>query len=186
MSTGGKTGGSKAERREAAIAALLSEPTHALAAERAGISLATLQRWLRKPAFVSAFRRARRRVVEHAIGRLQGITGGAVEALRRKLSAEKPGDQIRAALGILDHANRAMETLDLLERVEQLESLLKKLTNELEEPSHQTADASRGTGEETETEGPVSEMQGADASRDPRRGGCRLPTRMSDDAGGSH
>jgi hypothetical protein len=161
MSTS-NTGGSKAERREAAIAALLCEPTHALAAEKAGIGLATLQRWLRKPAFVSAFRRARRRVVEHAIGRLQNTTGEAVEALRRNLSAAKSGDQIRAALGILDHANRAIGTLDLLERVEQLESLLKDLTNGPDEPRYQTADPSGHTGEETATEGHVSEMQGPD------------------------
>ena len=36
-------------KRELAIAALLTERTHAVAAARAGISEATLQRWLKYP-----------------------------------------------------------------------------------------------------------------------------------------
>jgi hypothetical protein len=47
---------------EAAIAALLAEPTIEAAARKAGISESTLLRWLQEPAFKAAFRAARRQV----------------------------------------------------------------------------------------------------------------------------
>ena len=58
-------------KQEALIAALLTEPTHAAAAVKAGVSEATLHRWLRLADFQAAYRQARRRIVETAIGRLQ-------------------------------------------------------------------------------------------------------------------
>ena len=51
-------------KAEALIAALLTERTQALAAVKAGISEATAQRWLRDPRFQSAYRLARRSIVE--------------------------------------------------------------------------------------------------------------------------
>jgi len=48
------------DRAEAAIAALLTERTHALAATKAGISEATLARWLQASAFQKAYKAARR------------------------------------------------------------------------------------------------------------------------------
>jgi hypothetical protein len=87
----GKPGGCKLGRKqEAAIAALLTERTHADAAAKAGISEATLARWLRVPAFIVAYRAARLRVVEAAIARLQRATGAAVRALTRNLRCGFP------------------------------------------------------------------------------------------------
>src|SRR5262245_25079799 len=114
-------------KQEALIAALLTEPTHAAAAAKAGVSEATLHRWLHLPAFQAAYRQARRGIVEAAIGRLQRATGKAVEALERNLTCENPGHEIRASLGILDHAVKAVELLDVIERVEELERLMKEL-----------------------------------------------------------
>jgi hypothetical protein len=108
-------------KREQAIAALLAEPTHAAAAAKAGIAEATLQRWLKRPDFLAAYRQARRRVVETALGRLQQATGKAVDALERNLSCGHAATEVRAALGILEHSTRATELVDLMERVETLE-----------------------------------------------------------------
>src|SRR5438093_635470 len=106
--------GSKLDRKqEALIAALLTEPTHAAAATQAGVSEATLHRWLHLPEFQAAYRLARRGVVETAIGRLQQSTGKAVAALERNLTCGQPSNEIRAALGMLDHAVKAVELLDL-------------------------------------------------------------------------
>ncbi|HYT93653.1 MAG TPA: hypothetical protein VEL76_33350 [Gemmataceae bacterium] len=94
-------------KQEAVIAALLSEPTHAAAAAKAGISAATLQRWLRLPAFHSAYRRARRELVAGAIGRLQAATGLAVDTLLAVAKdGKRDGDRVRAAIALLDHALR--------------------------------------------------------------------------------
>jgi hypothetical protein len=114
--------GSKLNReQEAVIVALLTEPTHAAPAARAGVGAATLQRWLLLPAFQAAYRLARRSVVEVAIGRLQQSTSKAVEALERNLTCGHPGSEIRAALGLLDQAVKAVELFDLTTRLEELE-----------------------------------------------------------------
>jgi hypothetical protein len=113
-------------KRDALIAALLTESTHAAAATKAGVSEATLHRWLRLPVFQTAYRQARRGIVEAAIGRLQQTAGKAVDTLDRNLACGQPGNEIRAALGILDHAVKAVELLDVVERVEELERLIKE------------------------------------------------------------
>jgi hypothetical protein len=69
-----------------------------------------------------AYRTARRQAVEVAIGTLQPAAAEAVVTLRRNMSEKAPENvQVRAALGILEHAARGLELLDLAERVEQLE-----------------------------------------------------------------
>jgi hypothetical protein len=112
-------------KQEKAIAVLLACPTHEEAARAAGISVATLQRHLNDETFVKAYRAARRKLVEAAVGRLQGAAGKAVETLERNLTAGKPGDQIRAAVAILEHAYKGAELLDLAERLELVEKTLK-------------------------------------------------------------
>src|SRR5262249_40051737 len=64
--------GSKKSRKQAiVIGYLLSEPTQAGAAARAGIAEKTLRRWLADPEFMEAYRQARRRVVEEAVAVVQ-------------------------------------------------------------------------------------------------------------------
>jgi hypothetical protein len=106
-------GRSKLRRKtEAAVAALLTEPTHAAAAARAGVAESTLHRWLRRPEFQAAYRAARERVVDEAVGQLQRAAGEAVATLRANLAGPRPADQIRAAVAILGQLAR----LDLDQR----------------------------------------------------------------------
>jgi hypothetical protein len=87
---------------------LITEPTQAAAA-KAGVSEATVQRWLRRPGFCSAYRAARRQLVEGAVGRLQAATGQAVDTL---LAVAKEGakdsDRVPAATALLGHALRGL------------------------------------------------------------------------------
>jgi hypothetical protein len=46
------------------------------------------------------------------------------ETLERNLTCGHPGSEIRAALGILDNAVKAVELMDVVERVDQLEKLI--------------------------------------------------------------
>jgi hypothetical protein len=108
-------------RQEAAIAALLIESTHHAAAVKTKVSEATLRRWLRLPAFLDAYRAARRQIVEASIGRLQQVTCEAVEALKRGLTCGTPAVEIRAAGMVLEQALKGGELLDLAERIEALE-----------------------------------------------------------------
>ena len=52
-------------RQEAAIVALLSEPTVAEAAAKAGIGERTLHSWMREPGFARRYREARHKLVDH-------------------------------------------------------------------------------------------------------------------------
>src|SRR5262245_15378168 len=108
--------GQKLKRKqEALIAALLTEPTHADAATKAGISEATLNRWLKRPGFRTAYREARRRLVESAVGRLQAASGEAVAALLEVAkNGVKDGDRVRAAVALLEHAFRGLTDADAL------------------------------------------------------------------------
>src|SRR5690606_14418059 len=68
-------------KQEALIAAPLTEPTYAAAAAKAGPCETTVSRWTRLPESRTAYRKARRELVENAIGRIQAATGEAVETL---------------------------------------------------------------------------------------------------------
>ena len=103
-------------KQEALIAALLTEPTYAAAAAKAGVSAATLCRWLHRPCFRSAYRQARRELVEAAIGRIQAATGQAVETLLAVTSqGQRDGDRVRAAVALLDHARQALPEASALD-----------------------------------------------------------------------
>jgi hypothetical protein len=112
-------------RQNAAIAALLTERTHAEAAAKAKVAEQTLRRWLATDIkFLAAYRAARRAIMDTVVGKLQTVASKAVESLERNLTCGKPGDEIRAAIGVLDHAAKGLEVSDLMERVEELERLL--------------------------------------------------------------
>jgi hypothetical protein len=127
-------GGSKETRREAAIVALLAEATIEKAAAKAGVSLATLKRWLRDPVFAGAFRAARRELVETAITRLQQTTTSAVSTLYESLHAPQSAVRVRAAAIILEQSLRATELVDLQQQVDELRAALEKLKNEKDPP----------------------------------------------------
>ncbi len=116
-----RPGATERGRWAAAIAALLVEPTYDAAARRAGVSPATLRRWMRRPPFLRLWRRARRAVVEHAIAQLQQATDAAVTTLKKHLSTGVPAVEVRAAVAILDRAAAGVEKVDLEERLAELE-----------------------------------------------------------------
>jgi phage terminase small subunit len=108
-------------KQEQAIAALLSEATVASAAERAGISEVTLWRWLKQPEFKAPYREARREVVEKAVAQLQQSSWAASTTLLKLLAAQSESVRLRAAMAILDHANKGLEMIDFEERIAALE-----------------------------------------------------------------
>ena len=122
MTAAGRGHGQKRERLEdRALAALLSEPTIEAAAQRADVAESTLLRWLQEPAFKARYRAARRSIVESAVGRLQTVATKAVDTLERNLTCGTPAVEVGAARSILDQAIKAVELVDLAERVEALE-----------------------------------------------------------------
>ena len=114
-------GGKLTHKQEHAIAALLSEATVASAAERAAVNEATLYRWLKQEQFVSAYREARRLVMEKSIAQLQQGSWAASTTLLKLLGSPSDSVRLRAATEILDQANKGLETLDFEERLRRLE-----------------------------------------------------------------
>jgi AcrR family transcriptional regulator len=107
------------------IVALLANPKLKDAAEAAGVSEATLWRWLQDKDFHTAYMKARRDAVQGAIARLQSISVEAVETLHEIMSDKTAlvFARVTAARTILDYAMKGIELEDLAERVAELEAL---------------------------------------------------------------
>ncbi len=73
-------------RQESLIAALLSEPTQEAAALKADVARSTMYRWLREGSFQERYRAAQKALFAHAMARLQGATGDALDTLREVMS----------------------------------------------------------------------------------------------------
>ena len=92
-------------KQETLIAALLTEPTYAAAAKKAGIGETTVYRWMKLPDFRAAYDEARRELVKSALRRLQAGTVEAVETLLHVArKAERDSDRVRAAIAVLEHS----------------------------------------------------------------------------------
>jgi hypothetical protein len=102
-------------KQEIGVAALLSSRTYAEAAEKAGVGVATIYRWLKLPKFRAAFRVARRELSESAFARMQAIASEAVETLFNVAKfGRRDSDRVRAAATILNNAFRGLESAELL------------------------------------------------------------------------
>jgi hypothetical protein len=104
-----------------ALAALIEASSVREASGKSGISEATLYRYLSEQEFYASFRLARRQIVETSIGRLQSATGEAVETLLRNLHCEQPAVEVRTAQIILETAQKGLEAIEILERLDILE-----------------------------------------------------------------
>src|SRR5262249_50209484 len=100
-------------KMEAAIAALLSEPSLETAAAKAGVSPRSLGNWMHQADFLAAFHAARMAVLSAGITQLVNATTQAVSVLVAELTGLRAADRIRAATAILVHANQGIEIADL-------------------------------------------------------------------------
>lgn len=115
------------QKQERTISALLQAQSLKEAASQAGISEATLHRWLAQPAFQEAYRAAKREVVGHAICRLQRSSGQAVKTLEDVMKdGESPAtSRVSAAKIILEMALKGVEAEDLEGRIADLERFVR-------------------------------------------------------------
>ncbi len=116
--------GSKFTRKkEAAIAALLTQRNVEDAARAAGIGTQTLLWWLKIPEFVKEYRNARREAVQQAVARMQQATGAAgTVVLKLMTDPNVPAAvKLRAAECVFDRAMKGIEFEDIEVRVAELE-----------------------------------------------------------------
>jgi hypothetical protein len=116
----------RARRQEIVIAALLEQPTLTDAARAAHVGEKTVRRLFKDETFMQAYRAARREIVDTALMRIQQCTTSAVVTLHRNLTCGNPVVEVMAARTILDHATRAVESGDLLARLEAVEAELQR------------------------------------------------------------
>lgn len=112
----------KDKNKEKALSAILETSSIAEAAKRCGLSEKTLRRYLDDGDFLKEYRAARRQIVETSLSKMQKATGAAVETLIKNLHCENPSVENRAAQLIIENSVKAVETLDILERLEILEN----------------------------------------------------------------
>lgn len=109
--------------QEQSILALLTEPSIAAAASKAGVGERTLHRWLRQADFANEYRRSRREAFAQAIGLTQRSSAGAVAVLLRIMHDPKAtwSSRVNAASHILRFARESIELDDLVARIDALE-----------------------------------------------------------------
>jgi hypothetical protein len=111
------------QRKEAAIAALLTQRNIDEAAKAVGISAPTLIAWMKVPEFDQAYREARRDAFRQSVARLQQASGAAVTTLLKIMvdGSAPAATKLRAADIVLSHTSRAIEIEDVEARVAALE-----------------------------------------------------------------
>ena len=114
-------------KQEEAIVALLSSRNTEEAARACNIPPRTLHRWLREPAFSTAYREARRQAYQQSIARLQQGSSAAATTLLKVMvdPSTPPATKVRAAESILTHSAKAIEIEDVEARVTALEQAAK-------------------------------------------------------------
>ncbi len=104
-------------KQEQTIAALLTCNSITAAAAGCGIAEATLHRWLKETTFQTAYREARRQIVQQA-------SGTAVQTLEAVMqdTAAPASARVSAAKAVLETAVKAVEVEDLEARLAALEA----------------------------------------------------------------
>src|SRR5438067_269191 len=115
-----KTQQTLTRKQQRAIETLISESTLLEAAQQAGVGYTTLKRWRKLPAFQDAERAARREILDRTVSQLLAIRAQAVATLKRALDNGESTVEVRAALAVLEHGTKGVETLDLLYEIESL------------------------------------------------------------------
>jgi hypothetical protein len=110
-------------KRDAAILALLTARNIEEAARTAGVALRTIHRWLKEPAFDSAFRKAKRTAFGQAVARMHQGTGAAASVMLKIMvdPAVPASVRLRAADCVFTHAKNAIELEEIEARVVALE-----------------------------------------------------------------
>ena len=108
---------------QAALDALLSEPTIARAAQRVGVSERTLYRWLERGPVAEDYAKAQRQQVRQGGALLHRYAAHASQVLVSLMADQTvpPAQRIRAAEIVLQAGRQSLELDDLLQRVQALE-----------------------------------------------------------------
>jgi hypothetical protein len=124
--------GALSAKQELALQAVISHPTLKAAASAAGVSEATLWRYKQDPEFSRRLRDAQREAVDHAVLRLQRVSGDAVTVLHDLMMKEDApvAARITAARTVIDYSLRSVEIEGLRKQIEELRDFFKSRQDE--------------------------------------------------------
>lgn len=113
-------------KQEKALASLLAKGEVRAAAKDSGVGETTLWRWLKETAFAEAYREQRCKLLEAGTA---ALTSNVSKASKVLLDVAENKDapasaRVAAARAIIEGATKAIETLDLLPRVAELEKYI--------------------------------------------------------------
>jgi hypothetical protein len=120
-------------RQERLIAYLLTERTIERACGKAKVAVTTYWRWMQNEIFLTEYRKTRRGILENIVARMQSLSFSAIDTLEKNLNCENPATENRAAQIIIEQSLRGLELLDVENRLEMLESLVRDLENKDEQ-----------------------------------------------------
>jgi hypothetical protein len=108
---------------ERAIAALLSKPTVRAAARETGVSVRTLERWMKEPAFDALYRSTKGALIRSATSRLTANANDAAMVLKKIFSDKEatPAARVTAAATTIRLSLDAYELEELEQRIGALE-----------------------------------------------------------------
>lgn len=109
-----------------AIDALLNGKSKQEAADEAGVTLRTVDRWHAEPDFALALSQGGDQVLKGAATRLKASLNTAIDVFQEVMADKKASvpARLRAANMVSNHALRLSEMADLVERLERLERLI--------------------------------------------------------------
>ena len=111
------------QKQTRALAALLTQPTQAQAAQKAGIGLTTLKRYLDEPECQTAYQEAVTKLLEEASVQAKQGLNPALSCLREIVEDRKTAAtaRIQAARSLLEYGLRLAETVDIMKQLNELE-----------------------------------------------------------------
>lgn len=112
--------------REAAVTALITNPTIKGAASECGIAEKTLHAWLKEEDFANRVREAQEEVTRQAIGRTLLSIGRSIETLEDIMqdATNNASPRVAAARTLLDYAFKVYELQTVQQRLDELERRL--------------------------------------------------------------
>ena len=124
------------------ILALITAGTLDEAAAASGISISTAHRWYKLEIVRTELKRLQDEVVGHSLSRLKLSASEALEVLRSVANdvVSPPSARVAAARTLLDNVFRAVETDDILSRIEAPENRMEmKSKNEISNDTNTSA-----------------------------------------------
>jgi DNA-binding MurR/RpiR family transcriptional regulator len=111
------------QKKQLAISALIQNSSVKEAASAINVSESTIYRWLQDPSFLASFREAKKRIVEHAISRMQATCEKAVQVLDEVMGdpMTPASSRVTSAKIVLDMSLRTVEIEDIENRIRVLE-----------------------------------------------------------------